>query len=79
MENFVNDIIGVIADITELEVDEIKLESRFVDDLDVDSLLALEILASLEKKYQIEIPEEDLVKFTTVQQVVNITKEKLAA
>ncbi len=75
-----NDIRNVVAEIVEAEPEEIKGDAQFVKDLGMDSMMALEILASIEKKYKIIIPEEMLPKFTnlneTVKIVENIIKKK---
>ena len=47
-------------------------DAQFVQDLGMDSMMALEILASLEKKYKIIIPEEDLLKFTTLNNTAEV-------
>jgi len=43
----------------------------------LDSLLALEILAMIEKKYKVRIPEEKLADMTSLQQTIDISKEVL--
>ena len=65
----------IISKITEIEPNEIALESKFVEDLGMDSMMALEILASVEKKYKIKIPEEYLTKVTSVNSMVEIAKK----
>ena len=67
----------IIARITELEPDNIKLESRFVEDLGMDSMMALEILAAMEKKYKIQVPEEKLVQLTDLKEAIRLTKAYL--
>jgi len=62
----------IIAEITETESEEIQDDAQFVKDLGMDSMMALEILASLEKKYKIVIPEEDLPKFTDLNNTVEV-------
>lgn len=75
------DVTAIVAEVTELEENEIweKKEADFFKDLEIDSLLALEILALIEKKFKIQIPEEKLVDITSLQQTINMTKEVLAA
>ena len=62
----------MMAEIMETEPEEIKDDAQFVEDLGMDSMMALEILASLEKKYKIVIPEEELLKFTTLNNTVEV-------
>ncbi|MDD5436513.1 MAG: acyl carrier protein [Candidatus Omnitrophica bacterium] len=67
----------IIARVTEIEPGEITLESRFVEDLGMDSMMALEILAAMEKKYTIQIPEEKLAQLRTLKDTISLAKEYL--
>jgi acyl carrier protein len=77
MQDIENEIKNLVAEIIEKDPGEIKPDSRFVEDLGVDSMMALEILAGVEKKYKIAIPEEKLAEFKTLDAVVKIAKEHL--
>ena len=65
----------MMAEIMETEPGEIKDDAQFVQDLGMDSMMALEVLASLEKKYKIVIPEEELLKFTTLNNTVEVVSK----
>ena len=65
----------MMAEIMESEPEEIKDDAQFVQDLGMDSMMALETLASLEKKYKIIIPEEELLKFTTLSNTVDVVSK----
>ena len=67
----------IIAKVTEIDPAEIKLGSNFVSDLGMDSMMALEILAAMEKKYKIQVPEEKLSKLTNLTEAIKLTKEYL--
>lgn len=67
----------IIGTIIEIPPDELDCDAQFIDELGVDSLLALEMLSVLEKRFKIEVPEEDLTKFTTVNKVIEVAREKL--
>ncbi len=69
------EIRDLIADIIEMEADQIDPDAHLVEDLGMDSMMALEILAAIEKKYKIRIPEEDLPKITTVNRAVELAKK----
>ena len=71
------DIRALVAEVLEREPREIDGDAHFVKDLGMDSMMALEILAGIEKKYRIVIPEENLPKFTTLNQTIAIVKEIL--
>jgi len=70
--NISEDIKKIVAEILEEEPENIDADAQFVKDLGMDSMMALEILASIEKKYKISIPEEILPKFTTLNETVRL-------
>jgi len=72
MKNLEKEIKKIVAEITEIEQEKITPEAKFIEDLGMDSMMALEILASLEKKYKIRIPEESLMKITNLKQTVEL-------
>ena len=67
-----NELRNLIAEIVEIEPERITLEASFVEDLGMDSMMALEILASLEKKYKIRIPEENLPKANNLNNAIGL-------
>ena len=71
------DIRSLVAEILETQPEEIDGSASFVKDLGMDSMMALEILAGIEKKYRIVIPEDTLPKFTSLNQTVMIVKDIL--
>ncbi|OLD61842.1 MAG: hypothetical protein AUI53_04055 [Acidobacteria bacterium 13_1_40CM_2_60_7] len=72
-------ITAILAEVIEMDEAELweKRNQRFVEDLDVDSMLALEILAILEKKYRIEIPEENILDLVSLQSTIDFVDRKL--
>ena len=67
----------VIVEQLNVSPDEVKPESRFVEDLGADSLDVVEMIMALEEKFELEIPDEDAEKIKTVQDVVDyIEKHK---
>ncbi len=75
--NVEQDIRKLVADILETEAEDIDGNARFVQDLGMDSMMALEILAGLEKKYRIVIPEDTLAKFVNLNATIKIVEELL--
>ncbi len=65
----------LIADIIEMDPKDIDADANLVEDLGMDSMMALEILASMEKKYKIKIPEDDLPKITTVNRAIGLARK----
>ena len=70
-----DEVRSLVAGILELEPSEMDADARLVQDLGMDSMMALEILASIEKKFRIKVPEEDLPKITTVNRAIELTKK----
>lgn len=75
------EITSIVAEVTEMSEEEIweKREVDYFNDIGLDSLLALEILAMIEKKYKIQIPEERLADMNSLQSTIDISKEILIA
>lgn len=68
---------SLVADALELPVEEVTDEAHFVDDLQVDSLMALEIVVNLEKKYGIKVAESDFKQVSTLLHVRALVDSKL--
>src|SRR3989338_6383728 len=73
--NVYEDILNLVAEILETDASGIKGDANFVKDLGMDSMMALEVLASIEKKYRVVIPEECLPKFVSLNETVRIVQE----
>ncbi len=74
-ETLIRDIRSMVAEIAERDEEEIKGDLSFVEDLGFDSMMALEILAKLEKQYKIKIPEEELTKLDNLNQTVALVQK----
>ncbi len=60
----------VVVEQLNVSPDEVKEDSKFVEDLGADSLDVVELVMALEEKFEIEIPDEDAEKITTVQDAI---------
>jgi acyl carrier protein len=58
---------------------DIKNESSFVDDLGADSLDTVELVMALEDEFEMEIPDEQAEKITTVQQAIDYATSQVKA
>ena len=67
----------IIADVLNIDTDEISLESKFVDDLGADSLDIFQIVMGIEETFDIEIGNNDAEKITTVGDAVNQLKSSV--
>ncbi len=66
----------IITEVTEVE--EIPEDTPFAD-LGIDSMMAIEIVADVEKDYEITIEEDELSELTNLRAVYDKVREKLAA
>ena len=64
-------VIDIIAEQLGLGKDEIKPEANFLDDLGADSLDIVELVMAMEEAFDMEIPDEDAEKMTTVKAAVD--------
>lgn len=69
----------IVMDRLNAEEDQIKPEASFVEDLGADSLDIVELIMGIEEDFDIEIPDEDAEKLTTVEEAMNYVKLKLGA
>ncbi len=59
------------------EADDVTMEAKIADDLGADSLDAVELNMALEEKTGVTIPDEVLVAFVTVADIVNYLSAKV--
>lgn len=67
----------VIADVLNVDPEEITMGTTFVDDLGADSLDIFQIIMGIEEEFDIEISAEDAEKIATVEEAVNLIKNNL--
>ncbi|WP_107082079.1 acyl carrier protein [Streptomyces caatingaensis] len=73
------DLRTTIAEVLELDTEEVTDDARFVQDLGVDSLLALEMQIALEEQYGVHLTEADLGEATTLRATYDLVTRKVAA
>ena len=69
-------LVEILKEQLNLDGKEIKPESSFKEDLEVDSLDLFELVMAIEDEFGVEIHSEDLEKLTTIQSVMDYLKEK---
>ncbi|MDR1730707.1 MAG: acyl carrier protein [Synergistaceae bacterium] len=67
----------IIVDRLDVEEDQIVPEASFVEDLGADSLDIVELIMGIEEEFDIEIPDEDAEKLTSVGEAMNYTLSKI--
>lgn len=61
---------GIIADVLNVDEDEITMDTTFVDDLGADSLDVFQIIMGIEEEFDIEIAQEEAEKIVSVGDAV---------
>ncbi|MCK4376690.1 MAG: acyl carrier protein [Actinomycetia bacterium] len=57
----------ILIDILDIKEDKITYEATFLDDFGADSLDIVEIVMAMEEAFNIEIPDEDVEKISSVK------------
>ena len=66
----------IVAEIA--EIDDVPDDKPFKD-LGIDSMMAIEIVAEVERRYKLKIPEQELEQIRDLSSVVNLVSSKLAS
>jgi len=69
-------VIKLVSDATKIDLAKIKIETSFVDDLNLDSLDIVELMMKMEDEFGVEIPEEDAEGLKNIQDVVTYLEKK---
>lgn len=64
----------IIAEVLNVDEEEVTMESTFTDDLGADSLDIFQIIMGIEEEFDIEIPAEEAEKISTVEEAVELIK-----
>ncbi len=64
----------VIAEVLNVDPEEITMDTTFTDDLGADSLDVFQIVMGIEEEFDIEIPAEQAEKISTVEEAVDLIK-----
>lgn len=67
----------IIAEVLNVDADEITMDTTFVDDLGADSLDVFQIIMGIEEEFDIEIPAEKAEKISTVEEAVEMIKSAI--
>ena len=68
---------NIIAEVLNVDADEITMDTTFVDDLGADSLDVFQIIMGIEEEFDIEIPNEEAEKIVTVGDAVEQIKNAI--
>ena len=68
---------SIIAEVLNIDADEVTMDKTFVDDLGADSLDVFEMIMGIEEEFEIEIPNDAAANISTVADAVAATKNAL--
>jgi acyl carrier protein len=68
---------GIISDQLGVSEDEVKPDSKFIEDLGADSLDIVELIMAMEEEFEIEIPDDKAEKIRNVSDAFNFIKENI--
>lgn len=68
-------VIKVVCEILKVDEADVKMESRFVEDLGADSLKSLELVAGFEEEFDIEMEEEAALSVQTVGDAIEFIRK----
>ena len=74
-EQLKSEIRKTICRVTELSEDQIEGDETLIDDLGIESVMLVDILAEVEEKYQVEIPEERYEELDCLDSFVDLVQE----
>ena len=67
----------IIAEVLNVDANDITLDTTFVDELGADSLDVFQIIMGIEEEFDIEIPNEEAEKIVSVGDAVEAIKSAL--
>lgn len=70
MSEVLNKVVDIVCDQLSVSKDEVNPESSFVEDLGADSLDTVELVMAFEEEFDLEIPDDEAEKITTIQSAV---------
>ncbi|MBL7665160.1 MAG: acyl carrier protein [Bacteriovoracaceae bacterium] len=69
-------VIKLVSEATKIDVANIKSDTTFVDDLNLDSLDMVELMMKMEDEFGVEIPEDDTENLKSIKDVVSYLEAK---
>ncbi|MCM1123346.1 MAG: acyl carrier protein [Eubacterium sp.] len=68
----------VIADVLNVDPNEVTMETTFTEDLGADSLDVFQIIMGIEEAFEIEIPVDKVEHITTVSEAVALIQNSMS-
>lgn len=68
-------MVDIIVEQLSVDKDKVVSGASFVDDLGADSLDLVELIMAMEEEFDVEIPDEEAEKITTVQDAIDFVNK----
>jgi acyl carrier protein len=68
-------VIKIVSEATKVDATNIKNETNFIDDLNLDSLDIVEMMMKMEEEFGVEIPEDKTEDLKTIGDVTTFLKD----
>lgn len=78
MSQILEKVTEIVVDKLNCNADEVTMEANFISDLGADSLDTVELIMEFEKKFEIQIPDQDAQNIKTVGDAVAYIESKQA-
>tara|TARA_E500000331_G_C17197200_1_gene687669 strand:- start:775 stop:1008 length:234 start_codon:yes stop_codon:yes gene_type:complete len=70
MSDVLNKVVDIVCGQLSVDKADVNPESAFVEDLGADSLDTVELVMAFEEEFEVEIPDDEAEKITTIQSAV---------
>lgn len=67
----------ILAETIDIDAEVMGYDTHFINDLGVDSLLSLEVMVALEKKYKIKLSEQELQQMYSLRKVYELVSSRV--
>lgn len=71
------DLRQTVAEVLDIDDEDLTDDAHFIEDLEVDSLMALEVMVVLERKYGVKLEESELKQVITLEKAYSLLDAKL--
>jgi acyl carrier protein len=75
----IEELAAILAEVADVNPEDVSADKSFVDDLDVDSLSMVEVAMAVEEKFNTKIPDDKLADLKTVGDAVDYIKKHAGA
>ena len=72
--NIETEVKEIVAHLAKVRVEQLEASTDLNADLNLDSLLALQIVAAVEKRFDVEVPDDEIDLYTSVDAIANVVR-----